>query len=209
MREHGLLFSGPMVRALLEGRKTMTRRAVTERNSVVDWSSGRNEGVGWADLDLERMEEQMVPEKLTGRRWREIRARIEVGDRVWVREAFALPEVMDNMPPRLAPVGSLVWYKGDSGKKWPGCGKWRPGIFLPRWACRMTLTVREVWCERLHEIDENDACLEGAKVMRLADGTWSYREGFRTVWDAINGGGEMAWEKNPLVWGYRFDLVRG
>lgn len=177
MVERPILFSAPMVRAILSGAKTQTRRPVkgappprdgeriTWCVSSTDKASRDSLFLGWPD-----------PEGNThtsrGResRFGPLRSPCMVGDHLWVREAFRLRADQDHKPPSGDWWKDSAWYEADPGGHSPtGCaggpGKLRPSIHMPRWASRITLDVVGVRLERLHEITESDAKAEGVAPM--------------------------------------------
>jgi len=168
-REIPILFSGPMVRAILEGRKTQTRRVVKPQ-SLFDGK----------EAIVKRFPEQ----KGLG---------YEVGDRLWVREAFSYDRLDIDKDGTLPP-----WYWADGN---PENGDWtkpKPSIHMPRWASRITLEVTAVKVERLQDISEEDAKAEGVAKPILPH--WPerpYASAFRGLWSDING--KTAWLDNPWV----------
>lgn len=160
MADRPALFSGPLVRAILDGRKTQTRRL--------------------GDL------------------WR----KVEVGDRMWVRETWNTESfVYDDHKPLDIPPGALIVYRADR-KQWHKETRWRPSIFMPRWASRITLDVVEVRREPLQDIDEADARAEGLEASKDAAGdVWTTaRERFIDLWDEINDKPGKRWCCNPHVY---------
>lgn len=251
MKEHPILFSGPMIRALLDGRKTQTRRPVTDRNSrgnlrasellisdprvFVDGgpSPAGNAGPylhvpincaamcarhGWSEGDCDpAVRERLYPV-------------YEVGDRLWVRETHVylcdpfqiLPQVgyrADRAQRRVEnfPDGVTV-FNEEKPDRW----HWRPSIFMPRWASRITLEITDIRAERLQEISEEDARAEGVERGSLpedsteSDGALnaecgyfpprSYAGGFCQLWDSLNAK-RAPWESNPWVWVLSFRRI--
>ena len=140
MKERPMLFSGPMVRAILDGRKTQTRRII-------------------------KPQPKFVPRWLDEGHWYGLRCPYgEPGDRLWVRETWAAPHKYDALPPRLIPVGTNIHYRST----WEGpCGlRWRPSIHMPRWASRVTLEITNIRAERLHKISEKDCEAEGIPMLQ-------------------------------------------
>lgn len=136
---------------------------------------------------------------------------VQPGDRVWCREAWHAARSLDETAPRDIPRDADIEHAATArsyaeiGLK----GKKRPGIFLPRWASRLTLYVSEVRVQRLQEISEEDALAEG--VQRAPGGMWSgaegqagttARAGYGLLWEQLNGPG--SWEANPWVAAYTF-----
>lgn len=201
MADRPILFSAPMVRALLAGTKTQTRR---ELDVFCDEPPAYVE-----DGMIKALDPDDQPY-----RWPRTHA---VGDRLWVREAWRTFSTFDDEPPRNLDFVH-VWYEADAGYKpkirYPhGRGRYRHGRFMPRWFSRLTLTVTAVRVERLQEISEADAIAEG--VERDSDGWRDYLmpntqccanacDSYRTLWEAINGPG--SWEANPWAAAYTFTV---
>jgi hypothetical protein len=194
MKERPILFSGPMVRAILEGRKSQTRRVVKHRND----SCG----------DPIMPNDPRMPCPFGG-----------PGDRLWVRETWccenpAYVAQYKEEPWRGSPDpdNARILYAADPVHQNAGCS-WRPSIFLPRWASRITLEVTGVRVERLQDISEADAMAEGVTqgVYRGPTGSIvatcedQVVEGYRDLWESINGPG--FWDANPWVWVVEFKRV--
>ena len=207
VKERPILFSAPMVRAILDGRKTQTRRAVKERNFPADFHA-RCPAVGVAAALAERAAD--VPS------WCPYGA---PGDRLWVRETFyQRPHYVGNE----SGEGDLRWtglkYAADvtSGLAEQGVKGWvkRPSIFMRRADSRIDLEVTAIRVERLHDITEEDARAEG--VERTHAGEWTYggrsvtgrpwAHSFFILWNEING--RESWDLNPWVWVVTFKRVR-
>jgi hypothetical protein len=193
MTDRPILFSGPMVRALLEGRKTQTRRVLKPQPEGPQHRLV-HVGEGFARFDDNRLGKY------------DIGTRFTPGDRLWVKETWRGSKVADELKPsQLAGPGlSRIWYEADRDN----CdrhGKLRPSLFMPRWASRLTLMVTDVRVERLQDISEVDAIAEGAPRCGMDDeGRFyegvpgaTYRCGYAGLWDHINGSG--AWDANPWV----------
>lgn len=221
MRERPILFSSPMVRAILAGTKTQTRRVVKPpRNRpafvLLDhgngwWPYQSDDDDGESALCDDGMEHPYTCPY--GR----------PGDRLWVRETFAAAIYSDGM--------RFVEYKADrslsdfDGYDNPAGGRWRPSIHMPRWASRITLEITDVRVERLQDISEADAVAEGVrrgdcKLHDLGDGVAMFldesgwfaperytrhnapRHAFREAWETING--PESWVANPWLWVIEF-----
>lgn len=205
MKERPILFSGPMVRAILEGRKTMTRRVVKLRygadvvvtNGQV-WKPARVDYAGYVDCPYG-----------------------QVGDRLWVRESFQ-PLFADGVENHWETdwktgKGYAISYPATDGiheyldaddNLTDAC---KPSIHMPRWASRILLEITAVRVERLQDISEADAQAEGApfelgELERLILGAKAkYRSGFCRLWQSINDPG--SWDANPWVWVVEFKRV--
>ena len=195
MKERPILFAAPMVRAILNGSKTQTRRVVK----------------GFA-LEL------LAPDNFTP----EYVALPEngnspfgyAGDRLWVREAWRTVAGADDIAPRnLMNVESFTHYEADKSKP-SGMGKLRPSMFMPRWASRINLEITGVRVERLADISKDDAMAEGIVLQpdggfgladtthyNFCDPTYSYA----SLWESINGAG--SWDENPWVWCVEFRRI--
>lgn len=212
MTDRPILFSGPMVRALLDGRKTQTRRVLQPQppSNVIRVDRSLR-GPQWHDMiDVDGGYENADF----------LQVAYAVGARLWVREAHTLL-------PRTAYRGSVgtgtieqVEHPTDGytaavfreGFDRSGRPRWRPGIHMPRWASRLTLTITDARVQRLQEISEADAIAEGAEVCRLPgiDGgvmvhtdhpcvTVSPGRWYRQLWDSLNAARGFGWDANPWV----------
>lgn len=189
MKERPILFSAPMVRAILDGTKTQTRRVVKDRH---------------IDAAPPACFFQWLRERCTYGK---------PGDRLWVREtwqAFFDDEVPADRPrgprhtmgiPARPDRKSFVFYRADG----PGpvhrdgyAARWMPSIHMPRKYSRITLEVTGVRVERLQDISHADAMAEG---MALDDAIYDYSR----LWEQINGTG--SWDANPWVWVIEFQRV--
>lgn len=205
MKERPILFSAPMVRALLAGTKTQTRRPfkLPRGCSWYEALGGEaqgaiqdDDGPGWSNVD-----EQSCP---YGR----------PGDRLWVRETWNSSGLNWRKPIREMRKGlGPIHYAADPdhGGWMPYWGPMKPSIHMPRWASRITLEVTEVRVERLGEISEADAMDEGvdpdaiASFARVSGVTRPAGFAYRDLWESING--EGSWEANPWVWVLEFKRV--
>lgn len=190
MKERPINLKAWEVRAILDGRKTQTRRIVKNQPEWIRPAVGRD-GIAWGYCGS-------GPENgircLYG----------QPGDRLWVRETH-----LNHALPGYSPVW---FYRADDDEK-PHDRKWIPSILMPRKASRITLEVESVRVERLNEISEEDAKAEG---IERSDGAWvSYDEimrrytapknSFRSLWQSING--PESWAENPWVWVVTFRRV--
>lgn len=209
MKEHPILFSGPMVRAILAGQKTQTRRIIAPQPYFRDrinlsapgwcWESPAHLGPklgGWPD---------------PGEFGRELAGHCPYGqpnDRLWVRETwqtYTTPEDRD--------LSQIVYAADHDSRRPMGVEdewSWRPSIFLPRWACRLTLEITEVRVQRLQEITNDEAFQEGIREAEGPDGFPLKAQrmalalhAFAHLWDSINAK-RAPWESNPWVWALTF-----
>lgn len=206
MKERPILFSGPMVRALLNGSKTQTRRIV--KNAPAFAGDEANSAAGHAGEYFEKLAcPYGVP-----------------SDRLWVKEThrfFDQVWAADAME-------SAVQYRADNevrgcvdrkviAKPTPANGDWKPSIFCTRQASRIDLEITDVRVERLNDISKADAITEGIETGEYgfklygelekinqwtkADPVWSYQ----TLWESINGAG--SWALSPWVWVISFRRI--
>jgi hypothetical protein len=220
-----------MVKAQLDGTKTQTRRLLTRNNTTVNGESWRGKTCPWEGL---RLDESMVRDTspLSGQRDPHlavpfchpndepapsdecgiytVRPVFEIGDRLWVREAWARTSVA----PIVSTIDNPIVVYRESDSRTDYGGPWKPGIHMPRAASRLTLTVTDVRVQRLNECSEADALSEGVV---WSDQWHGYvvpgvehpnkdfpvlsrptaREMYAALWDVINGSG--AWLANPWV----------
>ncbi|HAL07219.1 MAG TPA: hypothetical protein DCP26_07685 [Brevundimonas sp.] len=229
-KERPILFSGPMVRALLDGRKTQTRRVVkpmpnwAEKFPICkpEWMAAGHQ-IWWWDGQHDRV--GVAQDCPYG----------QPGDRLWVRES--------GLEQMRAPLFKLFahdagpntfWTDSDGGRYGASyseaigregllrSGGWkvRPSIHMPRWACRLVLEITDVRVERLQAISEADALAEG--IARFEGERFFHWEpnpeprhprfngvtpeaGFQFLWETING--DESWEANPWVWAVSFRVV--
>lgn len=202
MTDKPILMAGPMALATWEGRKTVTRRVVKEA-SLID-ADCTDEVRPFGDgsyyvcaRDGTYMNGQFRPPYAPG-------------DRLWVRETWAVSTVYDGTPPReINPGGKPNWCGIRYAATDERLGiKDRPSIHMPRWASRMTLTVTDVRAERLLSITEEDARAEGPDLDR-GDGRLHplYRLAFANLWDSLAKPGAR-WDDNPWVWRIAFTAER-
>lgn len=202
--ERPILFSGPMVRAILEGRKTQTRRVVKPQPTYIchDWQVAAEVG--------DEVIYNHWPHRLTESRGRNKAAAGELtpvrrrcpygqsGTRLWVRETW--------MPIKDGTIYRASWDESRNQGLLPS--KWRPSIHMPRLASRIRLEVEGVRVERLQDIKTADVIAEGVQGVGCgADASCLYDQ-FTSLWNAINGPRGYTWEANPWVWVVTFRLSR-
>jgi len=211
MKARPILFSPPMVRALLDGRKTQTRRPIKPQSLI------GNDG----SLDVSGMTPSMVrkvnhdlPEHFGAKYFCPFG---KVGDLLWVRETFWNYGAFDSYygfirSKRVAycasdsePIDGLTLYR-----------EWRktPSIHMPRWASRLTLRITDIRVERVAQIADNDAVSEGLQRgyegFHVEDGKFfNVRPAFafRNLWDSINEKLGFGWNANPWVWVLDFEVI--
>ena len=193
MKYHPILMSTDMVRAILDGRKTQTRRVLKPQPTLTG-------GVRIATLAG------------TGERWpfkcltyKYFASKCQCpygrpGDRLWVRESFYVqPDIYHPDKP------SPIHYKADEDT---GCLEdyvFKPSIFMPRWASRTTLEITRIRAERVQDLSIDDVYAEGIKDSGL--GVVDLLLSYAVLWDSINAKRGYSWESNPLVWVIEFKIV--
>jgi hypothetical protein len=206
MADRPILFSGAMVRALLDGRKTQTRRVVKETTLP----HLRREG----DFHLR------AGSGLLTRNYY-FRVPYAVGDRLYVREAWRCGLVHDARAPRDMKPGSFIAYEADAPHDCASVhGRFRQGMHIPRWASRLTLTVTDVRVQRLQEISEQDAIDEGMwrcgefwiyrdpDDVEEGDGYSTPRNAYRFLWEELNAERGFGWDVNPWIVAVSFTVER-
>lgn len=193
MSERSILFPDEMVRAILDGRKTQTR--VPLRKQPLDILP-MNEPNKWIALMSREPNHGLVVDCRYG----------VPDDQLWVREAWSI-DPNDYMPDTdLEWTRQHVAYRADDPEAKPTHWGWRPSTHMPRWASRLSLTIKSVRVERLQDISEVGAQAEGC-VLPPQKFSWSEcRLWFRAVWDASYKK-RYSWDSNPWVWVVGFDAV--
>ena len=190
MKEHPIIFSGPMVRAILEDRKTQTRRVIKPQPEIVDKEPRyrKNTWALWSDK-IPKYKGGLIVSCPYGK----------PGDLLYVKETWR-------------PIASSeqLLYRADiyNVMAWDEFGKWHPSIHMPRWASRITLEITDVRVERVQEISEENAIAEGMQgdiygedmgISPRVD-SHSVRINFMDLWDSINLKRGYGWDVNPWVW---------
>jgi len=190
-----ILFSAPMVRAILSGAKTQTRRVMKDQ-PCADWSP---DGYGEVHrmVDGEPNVDDVTGWGVTNKDGDEAYACKygQPGDSLWVRETWS---------PCPIEISRAIVYRADGDANQAGGIKWKPSIFMPRNASRITLKITGVRVERLTEISQADTIAEGmpANTGRFVHNTIA---DYRKLWVSINGAG--SWDENPWVWVIGFERV--
>lgn len=229
MKDRPILFSGPMVRALIDGTKTQTRRIVKPQPAAL-----HHLGIHRAKVNdgphCQRIYEWGMEQPVNGCFVSECCPYGVPGDRLWIRETIAV----HSRHCEGQGIGYTLEYRADGRTRelqpdlrvLPGheCYPhqkiadkgWRPSIHMPRWASRITLEITDVRVQRLQDISEEDAALEGVEGKGK---TWACpllksglclvvdnpRRAFRGLWDMVNGAG--SWYANPWVWAISFRRI--
>ena len=206
MRELPILMSGPLVRAVLAGQKTQTRRPIKRENKP-------DPGFEWAECLCREIDPSDTPCATCAARFPGLAA---AGDVLWVRETWDWRDWQSGADGKIR-----IAYAADGAQvvrvappDWNptiyNAEHWRPSIHMPRWACRLRLPLVKVRIERVQSISEADAIAEGLRCTDFGwtDGTTGYdtvsaREAFRELWDSIYG----TWGQNPWVAVYEWGTI--
>lgn len=196
MSDRPILLSAPLVRALLDGRKTQTRRIFTSPKPFAP-------------------DDDIAVQIATGT----ITPRFHVGDRLWMREAHAIYVAhgqhredghrwgpWGGLPTTISPNRDRIAYYREGFDR-SFSGRWKPSIHMPRWASRLTLAVTDVRVERLNDISEADALAEGIARCDFPYDDGEAREAFARLWNHIYG--PDAWDANPWVVAITFAVHLG
>jgi hypothetical protein len=185
-----------MVRAILDGRKTQTRRVVKPQPKHIEWFEHQG---GWC---AKVRESPGTPDEPA---YEMVRCPYGVpGDRLWVRETWYGPGLYG------------LRFRADNEHNKPPHARWKPSIHMPRWASRITLEVTGVRVERVREIRPTDVIWEGVEPEEIP-GYIGFDGGqppeldeagtiakFRDLWDSINAKRGFGWDENPWVWVVEF-----
>lgn len=202
MKERPIIFNAEMVRAVLDGRKTQTRRVIKPQPELTS-----NSGFKWKGYLYGR-----------GFSYQETCWNFlhkcpygQPGDRLWVRESHMSIDNRDG--------GRIITYKaggqdfvfraGAGDDDWRGNSKWTPSIHMRREHSRILIEVLNVRVERIQDISEDNAKAEGASPSIVGDALdcLKYRAGFQTLWDSINANRGYSWEADPWVWVIEFRRI--
>lgn len=214
MTERGMIFNAEMVRAILDGRKTQTRRIMKVQPKP---SKSRPGDFWFSSKKLESMVH--VSDLAPGNSpIADYHLFIQehccpfgaVGDRIWVRETWARYNIDQN--------SHDIAYRATTPADWPEEGRWRPSIHMPRWASRILLEITDVRVERLNAISEEDARAEGVidggclncgepEPCGCANPEPDATDAFAYLWQSIYG--QESWNANPWVWVIEFKRVEG
>lgn len=209
MRERPILFSGPMVRAILSGQKTQTRRIVKPQPDIAQ--PGPIPGAGICAITT-------PDDQRLGRLGKIVPCPYgQPGDRLWVRETWA--HGIHALAAQREEDGPFVYAADNHGTQGRLGDRWRPSIHMPRPDSRITLEIISVRVQRLQDISEADCIAEGIQQhgekqgwvteARFPDGKRHFGAGayglFQQLWQSINGAD--SWAANPWVWAVEFRRI--
>lgn len=226
MKERGILMSGPMVRAILDGRKTKTRRVVTPAPIRLTDIPGDDEAAWSWNEKVETVESGFRDRMNT------LCPYGQPGDRLWVRETWGMSfaDVSSDRPhvvggtwgsPARPGRKPCVVFRAD-GDDVPDespneTARWSPSIHMPRWASRLSLEITEVRVERVQEITPADCEAEGLTKRGYwwdVGANWEGDgmaddpvEAYRALWDSLNKSRGFGWDANPFVWVIAFRVL--
>ncbi|GKL11206.1 hypothetical protein ACYA2W_22960 [Klebsiella pneumoniae] len=214
MTERGMIFNGEMVRAILDGRKTQTRRPIKWKQTRFTEIGEREDGSKWPwSEDAERACDFWHPCPFGA-----------VGDRIWVRETFCPVDDTQYGGEKRVDYRATPRYEASHPAGWDSAPndaealKWRPSIHMPRWASRILLEITDVRVERLNAISQEDARAEGIidggclncgepEPCGCANPEPDATDAFAYLWQSIYG--QESWNANPWVWVIEFERVEG
>lgn len=221
MKERPILFSAPMVRAILDGTKTQTRRIISPRPQVA-WQL-KSCGILTCEAHSLHAEQVAIFDRLDGLNQPYKFPYGQLGDQLWVRETWRWADAGECGSSEYdVNAASGYEYRAD------GCGdeetKWKPSIHMPRLASRIQLEITGIRVERLQDISEDEAIAEGVfkkvedgyglgDIVETIDGGEAIylsrgqaRFEYRHLWESINGAG--SWDANPWVWVIEFRRIK-
>jgi len=215
MKEHPILFKTEMVQAILDDRKTQTRRVITPRNSIIG-EGGNWDKFCWDGLAIYKdtchhghTVEYKAPLPFADGiklhvpyNYEEdcaiyrIYPKWDIGDKLWVKETWC----------NTSCISKHIIYKASTPSA--DVFKWRPSIFLSRSDSRILLEITDIKPQRLQDITEEDAETEGVEAVytEIEGITW-FRPAYQRLWDSINKKNGYGWDKNDWVWVISFKVV--
>ncbi|SBY47693.1 hypothetical protein [Klebsiella pneumoniae] len=214
MTERGMIFNAEMVRAILDGRKTQTRRPIKWKQTRFTEIGEREDGSKWPwSEDAEHACDFWHPCPFGA-----------VGNRIWVRETFCTVDDTHYGGEKLVDYRATPKFEESHPAGWDSAPndaealKWRPSIHMPRWASRILLEITDVRVERLNAISEEDARAEGIidsgclncgepEPCGCANPEPDATDAFAYLWQSIYG--QENWNANPWVWVIEFKRVEG
>ena len=216
MKENPIIFSGPMIKAILEDRKNQTRRVVKK----IPCDCG---DTNWIPKEISKTTPEGWQTVGHSGKWScdccmydSVKSPYQVGMKLWVRETWRFWEDPNDGHDFVEyRAGGKMSFPNIDHLKYPGDpfnGKWKPSIFMPRWASRITLKVTGILVERLQNISEEDCIAEGSQILcaelpkSCQQATMTEKTQFSRIWDSINGK-KYPWKDNPFVWVIEFKMT--
>ncbi|PZE12736.1 hypothetical protein DMX10_13985 [Pseudomonas sp. 57B-090624] len=218
-KDRPIIFSGPMVRAILEGRKTVTRRVIKPQPYIDTSGNFCWNGSNYGQNENGPRSAALASPIPCSKTKRVACPYGKPGDRLWVRETHFINDFRGANVPEDDRAEAEIVYRADPLPCWEGEESeipWRPSIHMPRWASRILLEITDVRVERLQAISEEQALAEGVKGepcdharQACTDiGCWgdTAKGAFGFLWESINGTG--SWHANPWVWAISFRRIQ-
>ena len=199
----GIHFKPEMIQAIVEGRKTVTRRVIKPQPFLRDndwwcWLPRKNVEVQWHEIfDMKMLTDY---------------ARYRAGETVYIKEMWTVDKKYDKLPPSKIPRGTRIYFREHEIPEAvePILGRWRSPLHLPRWFASYFITITDVRAERLQEIMEEGAMAEGFSITYEKYEPWTLtdaRTDFLRTWNSINK--DYPWESNPFIFRYEFEYRGG
>ncbi|HBQ2177152.1 TPA: hypothetical protein MIS30_16325 [Klebsiella pneumoniae] len=225
MKERGMIFNSEMVRALLDGRKTQTRREVNLNLDIACLATTYDWATSLAANHYQALTEEQIQQKAeslrgvihpvilgNGQMVSIICPYGKPGDRIWVRETFCPVDDIQYGGEKWVDYRATPKFEASHPAGWDSAPndaealKWRPSIHMPRWASRILLEITGVRVERLKSISDGDAIREGCSTADMKSGD-CVADVFARLWASIYG--SDSWNANPWVWVIEFKRVEG
>lgn len=203
MNEHPILFTGEMVLAILDGRKTQTRRVIKPQPILMTsgiWYPSEVPGDSKNKTGLHYANEKHMRKGMPI----DFCPYGQPGDRLWVLESFLI-DYEDGESSHGQRPPTVYYHATDNETPWTKPG-WKPSIYMPRWASRITLEIVNVRVERVQEITDDDAIQEGVDRTNTSIPGYA-RTRFINLWNSINAKRGFGWDANPWVWAIEFKRV--
>lgn len=204
-----ILFSTELIPHILRNRKTQTRRVIKPQliepvGVTGAYFDARNGGPQW---NWRTKDNHQYPDQIIKCPYG------KVGDRLWVRETWAVHVSSDKIPPKNLGGNPMLWFKADRMPAQNSKGKWRPSIFMPRWASRIQLLITGIRAERIQDMSFKDwqrdfmpTELEVDKSRETFVGAEFQRDCIKKLWDKINSRRGFPFDLNPWVWVVDFEI---
>jgi len=220
MKSHPIIFSSDMIRAILEGRKTQTRRVIELKDVDPECIWCRGNGHEYQECgelsgyDYRYPCRCCMPNNLYG----------QPGDQLFVKETWAIIKNDDDENKVLYRADGVIGNAAYGGADFPGnrtyYGPWKSSLFMPRWASRITLEIVNVRVERIQEIKYFELESEGISLAQVLEkrgisnitphmAQSFMRDAYIRLWDSLNAKRGFGWDTNPWVWVIEFKRIGG